>query len=224
MSETPAERLARWRRERNLKRKRATRLRNIVAGLNARIKKLNAAIRRATTPTVPPVVDGGWHPEATRTQVQSGIGSFLNVPAKLVWHTTEGSSLPVYSGSHPHFTLNPKTGQLWQHISIRSGAMALKHPAGTVETNRAHAIQVELIGFAKDTGVWPASYYQNIARLARWIEAHAGVRRDSTVQFSNVPHRLTDQAWLSYSGHLGHQHVPVNDHWDPGSFRIGEVI
>lgn len=224
MLETPAQRLARWRKERNAKRKRAGRLRKLVARLNARVKKLNAAIKRATSTEVPPMVDGGWHPGATRVQVQGGIGKYLHVPAKLVWHTTEGSSLPSYSGSHPHFTLNPKTGQLWQHISIASGAMALLHPTGTVETNRAHAIQVELIGRAAETGGWPASYYERIAKLARWIEAHGGVRRDCTVGFSNTPHRLTDQGWLSYSGHLGHQHVPHNTHWDPGSFRIQEVL
>lgn len=173
-----------------------------------------------------PGIENGWHPDATRTQVQGGIGAYLNVPAKLVWHTTEGVSLPAYSGTHPHFTLNPKTGQLWQHIPIHSGAMALENDAGGVETNRAHAIQVELIGYAAQTQGWSDADYANVAKLARWIEKHAGVARRCAVDFHSASSvvRLSGSAWLAYAGHLGHQHVPENAHWDPGLFKIEKVI
>lgn len=180
--------------------------------------------RRIMGAQVPGVVDGGWHPHATRIQVQGGIGAFLNVPAKLVWHTTEGFGLPAYSGSHPHFTLDPASGKLWQHIPVTSGAMTLKNASGGVETNRAHAIQVELIGFAGETPDWPASDYREVAELARWIEKHTAVKRRCSVRFEARHHSLSGQEWLDYSGHIGHQHVPENDHWDPGQFRIGEVI
>lgn len=176
---------------------------------------------------VPGIVDGGWHPGAERNQVLSGIGTYLDVPPKLVWHTTEGFGLPTYSGSHPHFTLDPKTGKLWQHISIRSGAMALRNLRGSVETNRAHAIQVELIGFARQTPGWSDAAYANIAKLARWIEKHAGVKRASSVRFGgagNLPPRLSGSAWYGYAGHLGHQHVPEQDHWDPGQLVISRVL
>lgn len=195
--------------------------------LRARIRELEKRLEDAIEGDVPPVVDGGWHPRATRTQVQSGIGAYLSVPARLVWHTTEGSGLPAYSGSHPHFTLNPQTGALYQHIDIRSGAMALRNLEGGVETNRARAIQVELIGFAAASGGWSDEAYRHIAELARWIEKHAGVARASSVRFGgagNLPSRLSGQAWLDYRGHLGHQHVPENDHWDPGAFKIDKVI
>jgi hypothetical protein len=174
-------------------------------------------------PDVPPEV-GGWHPGATRTQVQAGIGGYLNVPAKLVWHTTEGSSLPVYSGSHPHFTLHPQTGQLWQHISIDSGAMALRNLSGGVETNRANCVQVELIGFAAQTHNWSDAAYANLAKLARWIEQHHGVARKCSVTFTSSVHHVSNDTWLGYSGHIGHQHVPENDHWDPGQLKIEKVL
>lgn len=189
------------------------------------VELLNKRIARLKQLRVP-ASQGGWHPDAMRTQVQSGLGAPLNVPAKLVWHTTEGTSLPTYSGSHPHFTLNPRSGELWQHIPINSGAMSLKNAAGGIETNRANAKQVELIGFARDTQNWSDAEYARIAKLARWIEKHGGVARKCSVEFKGngaTPH-ISGAAWVNYSGHIGHQHVPENDHWDPGAFRINKVL
>jgi hypothetical protein len=168
-----------------------------------------------------------WHPAAIRVP-HSDAGAFVSgIPAKLVWHTTEGSSLPHYAGGQPHFTFHPQTGALYQHIPINRAAKTLKHPAGTVETNRANAIQVELIGFASQTHLWTDAAYKRIAQLARWIEANAGVESQCSVKFgggSTVFTRLLPGAWLQYSGHIGHQHVPHNDHWDPGRFRIELVL
>lgn len=165
-----------------------------------------------------------WHPGAKRAAYPDAGPYALSAPPKLVWHTTEGVGLPRYSGSAPHFTLDPKTGELWQHVSIDRASMALLHPPGTVHTNHAHAIQVELIGSAKDTPTWPDFYYRNIAKLARWIEANAGVPRRCTVEFRVGVPRLGSTAWVAYSGHLGHEHVPANEHWDPGAFKIDKVL
>src|SRR4051794_33904130 len=133
-----------------------------------------------------------WHPEAVKTQPMDA-GSFQQpAPPRLVWHTTEGSSLPRYQGSAPHFTLDPLTGQLWQHAAIDRAALALLHNRGTVHTNHAHAIQVELIGFTdanfadrvkayprRVVANWGDAEYTRIAKLARWIEANAHVARST---------------------------------------------
>lgn len=167
-----------------------------------------------------------WHPEAIRVPC-ADAGSFIGVPPRLVWHTVEGYGLPSYRGSAPHFTLSIKTGQLWQHVPVDRASSALIHPPG-VETNHAHAIQVELTdAFARDSQDWPALAYARIARLARWIEQNAGVARESTVTFGpsfNLPPRMTAKEWLAYRGHCGHQHVPGNAHWDPGAFNINLVL
>lgn len=222
MPETIAEKVKRWRHERNRRRKARKGLLARAVEQARRIKKLNAAIKKATASGVPPMNPGGWHPDAIENQSASPL-SWTRGNPKIVWHTTEGSGLPAYSGSQPHFTLNPKTGTLWQHVPIRGGAYALQNLSGGVETNRAHAIQVELIGFAGQTQDWSDAEYANIAKLARWIEKHGGVPRQCSVTFrSDSIHKIQD--WPGYTGHCGHQHVPENTHWDPGLFQIQKVI
>lgn len=183
-----------------------------------------------------PSAPGGWHPKAQRVPYADVGPLSTSMPARLVWHTTEGSSLPRYNGSAPHITFDVKTGRIYQHIPLGRTALALKHPP-VVETNRANAIQVELIAFSDADAAARAGRpdlavksftdadYARIASLARWIEKNAGVKRACTVKFENRAHPLSPTSWLRYAGHLGHQHVPGNDHWDPsGSFRIDLVL
>jgi hypothetical protein len=169
-----------------------------------------------------PGASGGWHAKATRIPY-AGAGSFVAAGKKIVWHTTEGAGLPSYSGSAPHFTFDPRTGKLWQHIPISQAAKSLVHPS-QVETNRAGAIQVELIGRASQTPSWSDADYARIAELARWIEKYAGVPRKATVKFSATPKRMAASTWLKYAGHCGHQHVPGNQHWDPGALKIEKIL
>jgi hypothetical protein len=150
---------------------------------------------------------------------------------KIVWHTTEGgsadSALHEYrrTRSFPHFTLHPQTGRLVQHVAMDLAARALEHPVGVVETNKAHAIQVELVGFAAEAPGWDGDDYARIARLAREIESACGVKRMALAPFlpTQVVHLGATQ-WLRGSGHCGHQHVPGNRHHDPGALRIDLVL
>ena len=175
-----------------------------------------------------------WHPRATR-RTQIDAGGFEGGGHKIVWHTTEGTSLPNYGGSSPHFTLDPADGGLWQHIPLNRAARALM--AGG--PNFWNTVQVELIGYA-DTAVaktrgtpgravvnWPDGHYHRIAELARWIESNFGVPRKCTVDFvgnGHTAHLASLEAVKSYAGHLGHQHVNGNTHWDPGLFKIKLVL
>lgn len=161
-----------------------------------------------------------WHPRAVR-RVHIDAGGFQGGGHKLVWHTTETQNLPNYDGSAPHFTLDPVTNRLWQHIPLNRAARALK--AGG--PNFWNGIQVELLGFARETPSWPDGRYRNIATLARWIEANFGVPRRRSVKFvAGVAHLPTLDAFKRYEGHVGHQHVPGNDHSDPGRFKIDLVL
>lgn len=198
-----------WRRRQRIYRKRAD---------------VNERQARRDDDDVAGVEDGGWHPDARRVGVVSGIGGLDPNPC-LVWHTTEGYGLPSYSGSNPHFTLDPKTGVLYQHQTVREGARALVNAPGGVETNRG-CIQVELIGFASQSQGWSDEAYEHIAELARWIEKHCGVERRCDVDFvgSGRTNHMSAAEWNAYRGHCGHQHVPENSHWDPGLLRIDKVL
>ena len=181
-----------------------------------------------------------WHPTAKRV-LYPDAGDYIPAPPKLVWHTTETKSLPTYSGTQPHFTFNPRTNALWQHQSIGKAAKGLEHTTAT-ETNRAHAIQVELICYSNETigkqvgglvvSALTEDDYGRIAKLARWIEKNAGVARKSTVTFKHYPEsagisngvRLGSSAWLAYKGHCGHQHVFSNSHGDPSNLIIKSIL
>jgi hypothetical protein len=130
-----------------------------------------------------------------------------------------------------------KRRKLYQHYPITVASRALMHTRSP-ETNNAHAIQVELIGFsdaefAREHGVsefavenWTDADYKGIAKLARWIEKNAGVKRTGHgLRYENRSHPMSDGAWVGFDGHCGHQHVPENSHWDPsGAFKIEKVL
>lgn len=164
-----------------------------------------------------------WHADAKKVS-NIDAGPFQgNGGRKLVWHSTEGSSLPNYGGSSPHFTINPGTGDLWQHIPIDRAARALMAGGPNMWTA---SYQVEIIGFAKDSANWPPSWYKRLGKLARWIEKNGGVPRRAGVTFTDSQHvnRMTADEFRSYAGHCGHQHVPGNTHWDPGLLNIGMIL
>jgi hypothetical protein len=191
------------------------RLKRLIARLNALIKRLRKKKNKPDDIKIKQVPLGSTGPMA-------GGGH------KIVWHTTEGATasgaLGAYkaSGAYPHYTL-AEDGTAWQHLPHSQYATALQHVFGP-ETNRANAIQVEIVGFAGSSGNWSDGRYEQIAALARHIEKSFNVRRDAKVSFDN-PSRLSPDGFVSYQGHCGHAHVPGNSHYDPGTgFKIGKVL
>jgi N-acetylmuramoyl-L-alanine amidase len=177
-----------------------------------------------------------WHPGANKITGKQA-GAHTGGGHKIVWHTTEGfSAEDAITTFHqttdwPHFTFEYKNGRvrLFQHMPLSAAARALEHPSGTAETNRANAIQVELVGFAKDTPTWPAGQYAAIAELARWIERNFNVPRTCDVTFVPVgtERRLSGREFVDYGGHCGHQHAANQNsqhHTDPGELKIDLVL
>ncbi len=180
----------------------------------------------------------GWHTSATRNvQVDQSGGTYTTDTRRGVLHTTETSRLPSYS-SPPHFTIGRDgAGQpvsIWQHFPITIASKALRHPSGTVQTNRHGAIQIEIITFAENSASLQtddADLFTSLGLLMRWIESNAGVEWASHYTFDGDQAygesgtvRLSDADWLASSGWLGHQHVPHNSHWDPGRIDINGLL
>jgi hypothetical protein len=159
-----------------------------------------------------------WRPNA-------GVWT-VNCKPKGVLHTTEGAtdatSTLDATGAHPHFQVE-RNGRITQYIPVNRAAKALMHTRSPA-TNTAHAIQIEVVGFAADTS-WPSAQVAAVRKVMRFVEANAGVERASHVPFvSGGSERLSGSAWLATGGWLGHQHVPQNDHYDPGAITISTLL
>lgn len=155
-------------------------------------------------------------------------------PFRGIIHTTEGSS---YAGARaaylnsrvsPHFTIGLEG--CWQHVEIDKAATALVNLAGGVETNRLSAIQIEVIGFAAHPD-WPDRLVTAMRDLMTWIEAQTGIRPHAPELWGSndayglrTPYRMPPAAWLVFDGWCGHQHVPENNHWDPGRIPIAKLL
>lgn len=150
-------------------------------------------------------------------------GAYIGGPARIVLHTTEGSSLVVaLSEFHAHryashFVVDER--QIVQLIDSAVASCALQH-TGDPQTNRLTAIQIEMVGFAAKAK--PLAMLANTARLLRWIETTHGVPRiwpnglcrpAVNGRDGNV-HNRSIAGWAK-GGYFGHEHVPENIHWDP---------
>ncbi|MFF2773342.1 hypothetical protein ACFVU3_00395 [Streptomyces sp. NPDC058052] len=180
-------------------------------------------------------------------------GAAMEINA-VVWHTTEGTTLPTYGAgaSAPTLTAVPdfaaKKLRWYQHFDLEQSARALVDRAGGITTNRNNLAQVELVGTCDPAThrQWTAAGRQHIywpeapewalrevAAFVRWLHQEHGVPMTSTVTWraypgsygQSAPQRLSAEAFNRYTGHLGHQHVPEgNDHGDPGNFDMARVL
>jgi hypothetical protein len=171
-------------------------------------------------------------------------GSWTRQPAIIVLHSTEtgDGGWPGYSSgqSAPHFTIDPRTGEVRQHISMGHAARALKNASGGVETNRGGAIQIEIIGscdpnrrgdkgwtYLPDWSDWAA-----LSDLLAEISDACGIPLTEGVSWPAYPgsygtsasQRLGGSTWNTYRGVCGHMHVPENDHGDPGNIDIATIL
>lgn len=183
-----------------------------------------------------------WMPGASREQTFSGNRHREPVNI-IVVHTTEGGSWPGYNGGGyaPHVTIR-HTGPIRQHIDTAFSAKALVNLPGGVQTNNAGALQVECIGscdraYARRHGLfyWPEATDDDLEPLARFMAwAHTehgvplttrGLRFSGTNAYGvNASQRMSFAEWREFSGVCGHQHVPENDHWDPGTMPVARAV
>lgn len=180
-----------------------------------------------------------WAVFASRTWTAPGSGAHVAGPWRGVLHTTEGSStagaIAAYrtSGNYPHFTVSEHS--IEQHCPINVGATALKHPTGAVETNRMSAVQIEIVGScdkayaAKYTIPYvpdfTAAQLANVAKVMRWVEEQTGIDFWTYPDFTAVSsassaQRMSVQDWRTFNSWCGHEHVPNNSHWDPGTLNM----
>lgn len=180
-------------------------------------------------------------PGAKQQLFQVG-GTFLpGYNKKIVLHTTEGQNWPDYDGKAPHLTIcwMGSRFEVRQHMPLTMAARALKNASGGVETNRGGAIQVEIIGTcdyrSKVSPYWPGASDEMLKELGffiRQLAAGTGVNVDSRPSFITYPQsygnknrqRFSGTDWKRFNGVCGHQHVPENDHGDPGNLNVARAL
>lgn len=169
----------------------------------------------------------------------------------VLWHSTEGRSLPDYRGGldAPNITAVPDFAArklVWyQHHDIDRSSRALVNAAGGVETNTLNVCQVEITGtcdpatHAKWSG-YPHLYMpelpdwavRDLAAFSLWMNGQHRVPLTSDVTFKAYPAsygasngvRMSFAKWNGFSGHCGHQHAPENLHGDPGAFPMRAIL
>lgn len=168
----------------------------------------------------------------------------------IVWHSTEGTSLPSYGGGAEaaNFTAKPnfaaKRLEWYQHFEFDTSSRALVNKAGGVATNTLNVTQVEVVGTCdpathKKWGSTPHLYMpelpdwavRDLAAFAKWANTAHGVPLSSGLTFKAYPSsygnssvRMSAARWNAFKGHCGHQHVPENDHGDPGEFPMAAIL
>lgn len=176
-----------------------------------------------------------WHPIPG---VTGGTYDGNAAGGVLVLHTTEGRSIAAAEAAYaakkvaPHYTVDLHSQTVAQHLPLSASASALKNLPGGVQTNRRgpNTIQVEIVGFASDSPNRSDDDLLFLGKFIRWICTNEAIPFDAAHVLpmrdrDEVPaHRLSPAAWLSFTGICGHQHIPENDHWDPGALDVLKAI
>ena len=181
-----------------------------------------------------------WWSEATKLEFASqNGGTYTGGPFRGVIHTTEYKwykpSKKIYYTHYdpPHFTMVMEQSDVkfYQHFPITVAARALENRAGGVETNRRSAIQIEIAWTAADIANLPEAMVERLWDWMRWVETQTDMKGWNYREFRGIEARgldgvgrMTNDEWNAFEGWCGHQHVPENEHWDPGKLDIGRLL
>jgi len=183
-----------------------------------------------------------WLPGVYRVpNAKSEGGTYLSTPPwRFVGHTTEVVPTSIagavaLAGRHaypPHLWAWPERDWLVQTVRLDRAAFALKHPSGVPETNKMRALQVEVIGYAKDmpskSDGWLEWLGVNVVR--RLIDAgypinlnHVAPTTGNDGSGTGGRVRMTRTQWRVWDGLCVHANVPDNTHWDMGAINLDKV-
>jgi len=163
----------------------------------------------------------------------TGLRPFKGSAKKITLHTTEGSNKPNWEAMQsgiPHLTFDPGTNQVWQHLKWDIAAYTLTGGDKSPNSDAGQNIQIEMIGFAKDTPTWSNTRYDNLKKLLSWLSDSLGIVYQFPFPFTANDGYGEDgavrQDWDTFSaanGIVGHSHATWNDHWDPGDLDTAKL-
>jgi hypothetical protein len=148
------------------------------------------------------------------------------------WELPQTRAYIIRHRTPPHLWALYDHDWVGQTVPLNLSAYALRHESGDPETNHAHAIQVEVLGYARDGLLDPGLCDWLGRRIIRPVIA-AGVPLDlanlarSTGSDGYGPDgavRLSWAQWAAFDGVCGHANVPGNSHWDPGRADYARIV
>ena len=177
--------------------------------------------------------DGSWQ--------QDGGSMIGGAEWSLVLHTMESWDFEgsmnylTTKGLWPQLCYDQRDRRKVQGIPLDRAGKALANKAGGVQTNRENTIQVELPGYAAFSHDWDKDWLDNLAEDVVVPLREAGVpiklvapkfvgQESGFIARADAPQRMSYADWQVFGGICGHQHVPENDHWDPGRLDIARVL
>lgn len=181
-------------------------------------------------------MDRNWLPEGHHWDLHiehrksnNNAGQFTGGGWKWVLHTTEGGGYGsmvdyLYAVNTPHLIFGQRPGRehfnVCQLLPFNVAGKALRNDTSDgYQTNRANAIQMEIVGFTNDIPNWSDLMYKRLANLFVLIQHRVDIPTEAPRDFSSSDNRLDDAGWVKAAGVVGHMHAPDNDHRDPFRFR-----
>lgn len=154
---------------------------------------------------------------------------------KILWHTWEGTSwaaLEAAFRNYPaHLAVQTDLEEVRQYMPLNRSAEALRQ--GDTEC----VIQIEVSGFARDMRYLSQKKINFLASVVyrlglagykvvdQWFEFHDELTNTKPpLATEKSPIRRSSKELSNWSGHMGHQHMYGNDHWDPGALPIEAII
>lgn len=172
------------------------------------------------------------------------------MPITLVLHTTQGgtaagaqSTLENNNDRSHDILAVAENGWVIPLLPHNEFARSLVHIPGQEETNnRGGVIQVEMVGFANRATAEYYGYTRSEFIIPEWGDKELGYLADYIISVhqndglkiifpkpflpyaesygSNNGVRLSLDEWLVVEGIIGHEHVPENEHGDPGEINV----
>jgi endonuclease/exonuclease/phosphatase family metal-dependent hydrolase len=171
----------------------------------------------------------------------------LHTTESMSWPSYSGGTVAPNYTARPDFTKHRLDWR--QHFPDERSARALENHPGGVETNTLNVVQVELVGTCDPTHAktwagrragrdyiyWPDAPAWALREVGRFLADQAkrhGTKMVAPKPFKAYPGsyganngvRMTDAEWRNFYGIAGHQHVPENDHGDPGNIDIDRIL
>lgn len=190
------------------------------------------------------------YPGSTMKLNKSTMVVALHTTEGTDWPSYSGGAVaPTYTGKP---ALGDVKGAWRAHFPDEKSARALRNEPGGVETNTLNCVQIELIGTCdprnekrwgktsrsriagRDYVYWPNATDRQllwVARILADFHRRHGLVLDAPRRFLPYPEsygktrvRLSGSEWLNTRGVVGHQHIPENDHGDPGNIDIEKIL